>query len=168
MSAHSYSTLADRLFFLLKGPPVRRPVDLARACEVSPASVTGWLGGGGMAQGSLTKAAAFFGVREEWLALGIAPMREIDGGQRHAAIEEPRTPYTIEPRKGAWVYASDHGYVCVRQMGETLAGRQQERALVFHPEEVEELILALKKAKTDAIKARQAMTSNAAGLEGDH
>lgn len=69
------STLADRLSLALNRSG-KSQVALARACDISPASVHGWLSGRTKAlKGtSLIKAASFLNVREIWLAEGRGPM----------------------------------------------------------------------------------------------
>lgn len=59
--------------------------DLARHCGVKPPSVSDWVSGRTKVIDGphLVKAAKFLGVRVEWLAEGLGPMR--DGSSAHAA-----------------------------------------------------------------------------------
>jgi transcriptional regulator with XRE-family HTH domain len=71
------NTLKERLELAMKGPPVVRPVDLARACGVKPPSVADWLSGRTkrLEGANLLAAAKRLGVRPEWLSTGNGPMR---------------------------------------------------------------------------------------------
>ena len=55
---------------------------------------------------------------------------------------------TIEQRYGATVYVSDRGFVCIKQPG---TPEYPDATFIFHPEEVEELILLLQRARQEAM-----------------
>lgn len=150
----SLDTLAGRLRFLLTRPPRRGQAALARACGVKPPSVTGWLNGGGMTDDNIEKVARYFAVREAWLANGSSPMREPPTTSSHA-VKEPGMSYTIEPRRGADVYAGEQGHVCIRQSEDAHEALSGERVLIFHPDEVDALIDLLRLAKADAQAKRK-------------
>ena len=69
------SSLAERLIEAMNGPPKVTGVALAKACNVSPPSVSGWRTGDSKTlEGSnLLAAAKFLDVRPEWLAAGVGP-----------------------------------------------------------------------------------------------
>jgi len=71
------TTLAERLAQAMKGPPVVKAVDLARACDVKAPSVSDWLNGKTkkLAGMNLIRAAARLNVNPEWLGTGRGPMR---------------------------------------------------------------------------------------------
>jgi transcriptional regulator with XRE-family HTH domain len=71
------TTLAERLIKAMNGPPKVSGVALARACNISGASVSDWRSGKTKTiEGSnLIAAADKLKVRAKWLADGIGPMR---------------------------------------------------------------------------------------------
>jgi SOS-response transcriptional repressor LexA len=67
--------LADRLLTAMERAGLSQ-ADLARACDVKPPSVNGWLSGKAkfLRGENLLKASAALGVNEKWLATGEGPM----------------------------------------------------------------------------------------------
>lgn len=67
--------LADRLITAMERAGLSQ-ADLARACDVKPPSVNGWLSGKAkfLRGENLLKASAALGVNEKWLATGEGPM----------------------------------------------------------------------------------------------
>lgn len=67
--------LADRLITAMARAGLSQ-ADLARACDVKPPSVNGWLSGKAkfLRGENLLKASAALGVNEKWLATGEGPM----------------------------------------------------------------------------------------------
>jgi DNA-binding protein YbaB len=61
----------------------------------------------------------------------------------------------IEPRYGAEVYVSDTGHVCIKQTDPV-----DEKLVVFHPDEIEELVILLEKAVNEAYEARRGKSSD--------
>jgi transcriptional regulator with XRE-family HTH domain len=68
-------TLKERLEIAMRGPPRVRAIDLARACNVRPPSVSDWLTGKTkrLEGANLLNAAKRLGVTPEWLATGKGP-----------------------------------------------------------------------------------------------
>lgn len=71
------STLQERLAIAMKGPPLVTAADLARACNVKPASVSEWINGPTktLRGPNAISAARCLGVNNEWLSTGRGPMR---------------------------------------------------------------------------------------------
>lgn len=67
------SELKDRIAEALRRNPHVRPVDLARHCRVSTASVAGWMSGATktLKAASAKAAAELLGCDQNWLALGV-------------------------------------------------------------------------------------------------
>lgn len=85
------NTLPNRLKKAMAGPPKVTGAELARACGISRPSVSGWLTGEskGMSGENLLATARRLGVRPEWLANGVGPMRDEN---TLAALAEPAPP----------------------------------------------------------------------------
>jgi transcriptional regulator with XRE-family HTH domain len=87
------NTLKDRLELAMKGPPIVRPVDLARACGVKPPSVADWLSGRTkrLEGANLLNAAKRLGVRPEWLASRHGAIRPLKGSENESlqGLEPP-------------------------------------------------------------------------------
>jgi hypothetical protein len=58
--------------------------------------------------------------------------------------------FKIERRDGAEVYASDSGFVCIKQENSL----EEESTVAFHPDEIDELVTHLEKIKKEAIEIR--------------
>lgn len=86
------TTLATRLDVALKRTG-KSQAELARACGVKPPSVAAWFSGATkkLKADSLIRAAAFLGVRQEWLNSGQLPMHGTTAAAPHplVAMEEP-------------------------------------------------------------------------------
>ena len=69
------TTLAERITEAMAGPPRVSGKDLAKACKVAPASVSGWRTGKtqSIEGANLVRAAQKLNVSEKWLATGIGP-----------------------------------------------------------------------------------------------
>jgi transcriptional regulator with XRE-family HTH domain len=91
------NTLKERLEEAMKGPPVVRAIDLARACGVKPPSVADWLSGRTkrLEGANLLAAAKRLGVRPEWLSTGVGPMRLNQSA--HAPTQADSTGQTESP-----------------------------------------------------------------------
>jgi hypothetical protein len=99
------TTLKERLREALAGPPKRRAADLARACNIKPPSVAGWLSGKTKAlEGSnLLAAAAFLKVNAKWLADGVGPKTPDATETTELRARETDVTYLPEPAKDALV-----------------------------------------------------------------
>lgn len=88
------TSLAERLTLAMAGPPKVSQAELARACGISPPSVSDWLSGKtkSMDGANLLKAAKRLQVRPEWLADGSLPM-QADAASKSVA-EPERPPYS--------------------------------------------------------------------------
>ena len=77
------TTLAERLFEAMQGPPKVTGRALAEACSVSPASVSDWLSGKSktMEASNLLAAADHLNVRPKWLADGTGGKTISQDGQ---------------------------------------------------------------------------------------
>lgn len=93
-------TLADRLSKAMADAAVTQ-AELARACDVKPPSVHGWLSGKAkfLRGENLLKAAAALGVNQQWLATGEGPMKgprpepveiELENNPEYPAIRRVR------------------------------------------------------------------------------
>lgn len=80
-------TLAERLKHAMMGPPKVTQAALARACMVSPPSVSDWISGKTKSLDgvNLLRAASFLNVRPRWLAEGRGPMKP-DNPYRSAEV----------------------------------------------------------------------------------
>lgn len=118
------STLQERLAAAMKGPPAITAADLARACDVRPASVSEWVNGPTkyLRGTSAVKAAHKLGVSVDWLTSGRGPMRS-------AATTGPIAASETAP-----------GYVRYQVMGEGGAGPGVINQ--SHPEVLQEVELA--------------------------
>jgi len=72
------SIIKERLRIAMMGPPLVKPVALARACDVKQLSVSNWLSGKTrqFESANILAAAEFLEVTPEWLATGKEPMRK--------------------------------------------------------------------------------------------
>lgn len=93
------STLSERLKEAMKGPPKVTGRALAKACGVSPPSVSDWLTGNSKSMDgpNLIAAAEYLKVRPKWLAEGIGPMRDDHYLPRTIASEQP-AEYLPKPK----------------------------------------------------------------------
>jgi transcriptional regulator with XRE-family HTH domain len=103
------TTLKERLTLAMKGPPVVRVGELARACGVKSPSVSGWLSGATkkLEGANLLNAARKLNVNPEWLATGRGPMRlnasggEVGRKSHHddslTDLGNPSQPLTLDP-----------------------------------------------------------------------
>lgn len=95
------TTLAERLEQAMAGPPRVTGRALAKACNVSPPSVSDWLNGKSksMEGKNLLSAAAFLRVRPKWLAEGVGAMRDSDPAPADPAhrAAEPTVAFLPEP-----------------------------------------------------------------------
>lgn len=87
------STLKERLEQALAARPDASKAALARACNISKASVSGWFSGAtrSLDGQNLLAAAEYLGVRPEWLASGRGPMAgrpESGGSARGYTLEQ--------------------------------------------------------------------------------
>jgi len=66
-------SLKDRILLAMSRKPQAKQADIARACQISTASVAGWINGSthSMSAKSARLAAAFFNCRAEWIGEGI-------------------------------------------------------------------------------------------------
>ena len=89
------STLKERIIEAMKGPPTVSGVQLARACGISTASVSGWKTGTSKTiEGSnLIAAAKCLRVRPEWLANGIGIKWADSSPQGQYLINDTVVPY---------------------------------------------------------------------------
>lgn len=95
------TTLAERLNEAMNGPPKVTGVALAKACGVSPPSVSGWRTGDSKTlEGSnLLAAADFLGVRPKWLADGVGPKYPDKGYKTETERAEEAVAGYIQPKK---------------------------------------------------------------------
>lgn len=101
--------LADRLITAMERAGLSQ-ADLARACNVKPPSVNGWLSGKAkfLRGENLLKASAALGVNEKWLATGEGPML---GAQNAQSNVEPgpflrgKVPLVSWVQAGNWCEA---------------------------------------------------------------
>ena len=73
------STLAQRIKEALEDAG-KIPADLARACQITPTSVSNWMTGEtkSLKSGTAMRAAEFLGVSQMWIAEGRGPKRPQD------------------------------------------------------------------------------------------
>ena len=99
------STLADRLRESMQGPPKVSGLDLANACKVAPASVSGWLSGKSktMEASNLLAAARLLNVDPDWLATGVGRKARTHGVTQdlarydaHTAVSWPLQTVSLE------------------------------------------------------------------------
>jgi len=88
------STLQERLAVAMKGPPTVTAADLARACNVKPASVSEWINGPTktLKGPNAINAARCLGVNNEWLSTGRGQMRSTSTGDL-----QPVAPLATHP-----------------------------------------------------------------------
>lgn len=99
------STLQERLALAMQGPPPVTAADLARACDISPPSVSEWVNGPTktLRGPNAVNAAACLGVNERWLSTGKGPMRPGSGHVKDGtplysvAMSETRPGYVRFP-----------------------------------------------------------------------
>lgn len=98
------STLSERLESALKARPELSKAGLARACGISKPSVSNWFSGKTMSLdgGNLLKAAAYLGVKAEWLATGKGRMEppEVPAGASVGVYDEPGS---LDPESYIWI-----------------------------------------------------------------
>lgn len=94
------STLSERLKLAMAGPPKVTGAAIARACGISPPSVSDWLSGKSktMEGKNLLATARLLRVRPDWLASGIGVMREEPSANLTA--KEPDPPSLTPPVVG--------------------------------------------------------------------
>lgn len=97
--------LADRLLTAMERAGLSQ-ADLARACDVKPPSVNGWLSGKAkfLRGENLLKASAALGVNEKWLATGEGPML---GSQDALSNVEPGPHLRGKVPLVSWVQAGN-------------------------------------------------------------
>lgn len=97
--------LADRLLTAMERAGLSQ-ADLARACDVKPPSVNGWLSGKAkfLRGENLLKASAALGVNEKWLATGEGPML---GSQDALSNVEPGPRLRGKVPLVSWVQAGN-------------------------------------------------------------
>lgn len=146
------SSLADRMKLALQGPPKRTQAALARACEVKPPSVHGWVSGGTktIEASHLLKAAAFLGVNSKWLSDGVGPMRSADGHSGNPSPKGGKTDLTTSMQTASDVTSGEAGEPSNVAPGPDLrevrypviswvqAGEWSEAVDTFHPGDAEE------------------------------
>lgn len=93
------STLSERLREAMKGPPVVNGLQLAKACGVKPASVSGWLSGKSksMEGSNLLAAARLLNVDPDWLATGVGRK------ERFTGVAQELARYDIH-HAGSWPF----------------------------------------------------------------
>lgn len=94
------STLSERLKLAMAGPPKVTGAAIARACGISPPSVSDWLSGKSktMEGKNLLATARLLRVRPDWLANGLGLMREEP--LVTLATKEPEPPTLTTPVSG--------------------------------------------------------------------
>ena len=119
------STLAQRIKEALEDAG-KIPADLARACQITPTSVSNWMTGEtkSLKSGTAMRAAEFLGVSQMWLAEGRGPKRPQDakvsapGADRGEALPIPSDDdYALIPQysaRAACGPAYHNGHVEVR------------------------------------------------------
>lgn len=68
-------TLAERLTYIFKNSPVSK-ADAARACNVTPQAVTGWIKTGRISKRQIFILADMTGFNAEWIATGKGPEKQ--------------------------------------------------------------------------------------------
>jgi transcriptional regulator with XRE-family HTH domain len=94
------TTLSERLKMAMAGPPKVSGRALAKACGVSPPSVSDWLSGKSktMEGSNLLASAEFLKIRAKWLADGVGPMRDEYVAAEHR-VEEPSVSWLPDPKQ---------------------------------------------------------------------
>lgn len=93
--------LSERLRIAMKQAGINQ-AELARACDVKPPSVNGWLSGKSrfLRGENLLKAAKALGVSELWLAEGKGQMRRnVYNESTHTHLSEPQPTNQYQPTK---------------------------------------------------------------------
>lgn len=100
------TTLAERIKKAMAGPPRVSGVTLATACGITPTSVSDWRSGKSKTiEGkNLLSAAKCLGVRAEWLANGMGPMRPDVVISTAQQIEDNVKQYPVaKPSNDKWI-----------------------------------------------------------------
>ena len=114
------NTLRERLALALTKKRGGSQAGLARACGIKQPSVAAWMNGRTkqLKANSLLRAAAYLGVRTEWLDSGRGPMYE-DSADARSQAEEPAASWESWPF--ARLTAAEWGALTLAQRAEVEA-----------------------------------------------